>query len=99
MKSVGGARAARDPFFDPRPGDVIHHPRFGGGCTFTVSRVFDRKGWGPALGVGLLADDGRIIKPRWRVYALKSWTNFRDDSTVVALAKVDAIDAEASNGQ
>lgn len=80
---------SRSPFDDPRAGDVIRHPKFGGGCQFVVIKTMVRSGWGKAVQVELHPDDNRPMKPKRRVYGLPSWSEFgRDHSvSVIHLAK------------
>ena len=71
----------RDPRIDPQVGDMLHHPRFGGGCLFEVVKRKPHATHGEAIQVELTLDDGRNLKPRWRIYSLRLWPEFAAEMT------------------
>jgi len=73
----------RDVRTNPQPGDVIHHPKFGGGCSFTVRTLIPHRAWGEALIVDLLFDDGhRPRRSSARVWSVHQWPSFAKDCAV-----------------
>ena len=57
---------------DPQAGDVFFHATLSGGCEVRVLKRGIRKGWGEAVWVDLVPQEGTVKHPR-RTWSMVNW--------------------------